>query len=269
MRRNYLEIARSGVDDILQRNGSDEVSKYRECQQVLCKTINEIMLDLQGKPFRDKAEEIGFYKEDAPHIWGLFMFYGELVKIEAARIYESPESFRVGLETRLKQVEAFFKERQCLCAYYYEGRTDDDESLFTRRGTHDGKDPLIDIRIDRDFTRGAESLSQMRKNELLRGWLTGQLKADSAVRSQVKLQFYGPQTELIELLKAMELNGNFGDVTFQHVIDQATEIFGIEINNHETALGNMSTRKTDTYCTRLRKKFDDFLDGKLPVKKRK
>src|SRR6185437_4661463 len=180
MRRDYLEITRSRIAEKLQENSSDLVSKYRECQQLLGKTIVEIMLDLQAKPFRNVAEEIRFYKEDAPHIWGLSLFYEELVEIEAARMYESPETFWAGLKARLAQAETYFKEHHCLCAYYYEGRTNKDEQFFTRHSTHNGKDSVIDIRIDRDFTRGAKWLSQMRKNELLRTWLTGQLNGGSA-----------------------------------------------------------------------------------------
>ncbi|HEV2479743.1 MAG TPA: hypothetical protein VGS79_08755, partial [Puia sp.] len=110
MRREYWKIARAGIDDKLQDNGSDHVSKYRECQQLLGKTIGEIMLDLQGKPFRDTTEEIRFYKEDAPWIWGCYMFYKTLVKIEAARNFESPKTFRAGLEARLEETETFFEK---------------------------------------------------------------------------------------------------------------------------------------------------------------
>lgn len=269
MRRDYVEIARSGIDDILQQIRSDSVSKYRECQQLLCKTIDEIMQDLRDKPFSDKAEEISFYKEDAPHIWGLYLFYGELVKIEAARSYESPDVFRLGLKARLEEVEIYFKEHHCLCAYYYEGRTNKDERLFTRRRAHNGKDPVIDIRIDRDFTRGAESLSRMRKNELLRSWLASQLIAQMGGRPRKILKYRGKQTEVIEVTKAMHENGDFGDVDYQEVVEWAIDAFGIEINNHDSALSNMAGRKNDTYLARLKKKFDDFLEAKKPAKDRK
>jgi|GEM_PF-6722530 len=266
MRRDYLEIARSGVDDILQQIRSDSVSKYRECQQLLCKTIDEIMQDLQGKPFRDKAEEICFYKEDAPHIWGLYLFYAELIKMEAARIYESPETFRLRLEARLEEVATYFKDHHCLCAYYYEGRTNKDERLFTRRGSHNGKDPVIDIRIDRDFTRGAKWLSMMRRNELLRTWLTGQIRTDPVGGPQRKLKFHGTQTALIELLKAMHFKGDFGDVTFEDVIEWGSEAFRKEINNHNNALDNMKARKKDItpYLADLSIAFRDYSEGKKP-----
>jgi hypothetical protein len=246
MRRDYLEIVRSGIDSILQGDGSDYVSKYQECQRVLGQTISEIMLDLHGKPFRNTAEEIRFYKEDAPHIWGLYMFYTTLVKIEAARKFEPKETFRAGLEAKLKQAETFFEEQHCVCAYYYEGRTDKDERLFTRRGSHNGKNPLTEIRIDRDFTRGASLLSLMRANELLQEWLTSAFKAAPESKSRIKLKWEGAKVALIEVLKAMHLNGDFGDVTFQHVMDWASQEFGVNTKNHDVALQNAKNRKIDT-----------------------
>lgn len=270
MRRDYLEIARSGIDGILQVGGSDYVSKYRECQRVLGQMIGEIMLDLHGKPFRNTAEEIRFYKEDAPRIWGQYMFYKTLVKIEAARVFESPKAFLAGLAVRLEETETFFEKHRGICAYYYEGRTDKDERLFTRSGSHNGN-PLNEVRIDRDFTRGASLLSLMRANELLRQWLTGALEDLREDRPPKKLKLYASQTDIIEVFKAMHQKGDFGDIPFQHVMDWVSDALDVDTKNHKQTLQNMKERKTDTtpYLNKLAQEFNKFLELKIPPKDRK
>lgn len=269
MRREYLKIVRSAIDKKLQDGGSEPVSMYRECQKILAGAIEEIKKDLQGKPFRSIAEEIAFYKEEAPNVLGLYFFYTALVKIEAARKYESPENFRAGLEHKLEKTETFFKKYRSVCAYYYEGRTNNDERLFTRRTNHDGKNPVAAILTDRTFTYGAKWLSLMRRNELLRAWLNSALKAASGDKSQRKLKYYGSQTGLLEVLKAMHLNGDFGDVTFEYVVACATEVFGIDINNHENTLDNMKNRKENAvHLMKLIKILKEFFEMKKPPKSR-
>lgn len=264
MHRNYLEIARSGVDSILQADGSDYVFKYRECQQVLGNTISEIKQDLQGKPFRDTAEEIRFFKEDAPHIWGQYLFYETLVKIEAARKYESAGTFRAGLESSLEQTERFLKKHRGKWAYYYEGRTGKDKRLFTRHGTHKGKNPIIDIRIDRDFTFGAWWLSRMRENELLRNWLTAELNAPSEARPQKKLKWNASQVAAVEIFKAMHLAGAFGEETFQSVMDWVSEKLDVDTRTHTNVLDNIAQRKVDKtkFLSELLKKMNEFINAK-------
>ncbi|HEV2479690.1 MAG TPA: RteC domain-containing protein, partial [Puia sp.] len=120
------------------------------------------------------------------------------------------------------------------------------ERLFTRRGTHNGNDPVIETRVHRDFTRGASLLSLMRANELLRDWLTCELKAASHDKPRIKLKWEGTQVDLIEVLKGMHLNGDFGDVPFQRVMDWATQEFGINTKNHDQVLQNMKGRYDTT-----------------------
>ncbi|HEX3934582.1 MAG TPA: RteC domain-containing protein, partial [Puia sp.] len=177
MLRDYSEIVRSELDRMLQDDrGRGDLWKYQECQRTLGQTIKSIRKDLLTDPFVDMAEEIAFFKEVAPGIWGQYHLYEKLVKIEARRKFQSKDVFISGLRQARQEAEAFIEKHGDICEYYYEGRTDADGRFFTRRGTHKSKHTTIDLRIDRDFTIGAYWLSRVRAHELLRDWLTRELE---------------------------------------------------------------------------------------------
>jgi hypothetical protein len=265
MRGDYSKKVRSRRDELLQKKRSgDDLSKYRECQRELGQLIGEIRSYLQADPFGDTAEEIAFYKEEAPWIWGQYFFYEKLVEIEAYRKFQSEDTFRVGLRGRLQDTEMFFQKHARICGYYYSGRTDADERLFTRRGAQNVDGAAVDMRIDRDFTKGALGVSRMRQHELLRDWLTRELEGPPEPGRIKKLEWHASATETIELFKALYLTGCFGDMTFKDVMEWVRRVLGVDPGNFDITLQNIRYRKggTTMYLDLLAKAFKNFIDSK-------
>jgi hypothetical protein len=264
MRGDYSEIVRSQLDGILQDDGGrGNPGKYRECKQALGKIIESIREDLQADPFQDTEEEIVFFKEQAPGIWGHYYLYERLVKIEARRKFQSAEIFLSGLQQVKQKAEDFLEKNAGICEYYYEGRTDADRRLFTRRGTHSSKHPAIHVRIDRDFTIGAHLLSKVRTHELLRDWVTQELTGNSSELVK-KLEWRATPTETIEVFKALHLVGCFGDTSFKDVMEWVREALGVDPGKYESTLQNIRSRKISTikYLERLGKEFKNYIDSK-------
>ena len=265
MRGNYSEIVRSRLDRILRDDGSGgDLEKYQACQLTLGQLIEEIRTEVLADPFGDAVEEIRFYKEEAPGIWGQYYFYNNLVKFEARRRFQSKEVFVSGLYRLLKQTEDFLARRSRICEYYYTGRTDADERLFTRHGTHGAADLTSDMFIDRDFTKGAHRLSRVRACELLRDWLTTELQELPEPGRTKKLEWNATATATIELFKALHLDGCFGDMSFKEVMGWVREVLGADVGNYNIVLQNARDRKITTakFLEKLGKEFKSFIDSK-------
>ena len=264
MRGDYSEMVRSRLDGILQADGGGgNLGKYRECKQALGQIIAAIREDLQADLFQNTEEEIVFFKEQAPGIWGRYYFYEKLVKIEARRKFQSVEVFFAGLQQVKQKAEDFLEEHAGICEYYYAGRTDADKRLFTRRGTHGSKHPAIHMRIDRDFTIGAHCLSLVRTHELLRDWVRQELEGPTSGLVK-KLEWRATPTETIEVFKALHLAGCFGERSFKEVMDWVRENLGVDVKNYNNVLQNARDRKITTtkYLERLGKAFKNYIDSK-------
>lgn len=239
MRDNYIEIARSRIGLALRDKGSDDdLSTYKSCVLILGEIIEAIRSDLQTKPFEHTAEEIAFYKEQTPQIWGQYFFYSQLVKIETWRKFRANDKFQSSLGKLLAQTNEFPEKNIRLYEYYYEGRTDKDELLFTRRasrvpGSH------IELYAGRDFTDAALKLSYMRSNELLRGWLTKELEQGHSK----KMEWLANVTDTVEIFKGLHLIGCFGKSTFKAVMEWVQDVLGVDTRNHNENLSHIRKRK--------------------------
>jgi RteC protein len=264
MRGSYLDIVRSEIEPVLQDTGSGALSRYRECVAILEKVIDTIRGDLAHDAFADITEEIFFFKEEAPLIWGQYFFYEKLVKIESWRKFEPVAAFRAKLARQLRESEAFPSRHGRICEYYYEGRTDADERLFTRGGSLSGRARLADVVIDRGFTRGAYWLTWMRTHELLRDWLNLELEGPPEGERRKKLEWHASSTQTIELFKGLQLSGCFGEMTFTDVMRWVQETFGVTTDNHSVILQHIRDRKKTekSFLDTVRQTFGGYIREK-------
>jgi len=270
MDKENVEKLLSGVNAILEQEGTSPelLWKYKECVNLLLGGIRYLKSGIALAGFKDRSEEIWFYKEGAPKVWGLYIYYNRMVEIEVWRKTRSPEKFRALLRAELKEVE-LFPEKHSICAYYYEGRSDRDEQYFTRQHKTEWADGDMGVFLDTDFTIGAYWLSQMRANEALRRWLTMQLEelniaSDSEFRRVRKLPCLAKPVEIIEVFKAFHLKNWFGKTTFKEVMNWAQEAFDVNIANYDIVLQGIERRKSgQTKCLdEAREAFKEWMANK-------
>ena len=256
MLKDYIQQVRSAIELKLQEDGGDRLLHYQECLAILADTMDAIRLELNSDPFVDRAEEIFFYKEMVPVIWGQHFFYQRLVKIEARRKFQSKDRFRAGLRRLLRRANAYPEEHEAICAYYYEGRTDADERFFTRSGTRD-------VFLDRGLTTAALELARMRQYELLRDWLNKEL-VELPERGS-KLQWNIGPTETIELFWALFANDRLGDDSFEHVMRWVKDNFEVNTDNHSVIVQHIRDRKKSVtkFLDDLTKGLKEAIEGKL------
>lgn len=267
MDRNTVEKLQSGIDAIMEQGDASGnlLAKYKECVLLVLAAIKDLKARVVTKGFEDRAEEISFYKEQAPRVWGLYIYYTRLVEIEVWRKTRSAEKFREMLQAELKEAE-LFSEKHSICEYYYQDRTDQDEQYFLRR--RDSTDGEMGVFLDIDFTIGAYWLAQMRANEALRCWLKEQLDggplASDDMRRVKKIVCYAKPVEVVEVLKAFHLKNWFGKASFKDVMSWAREALDVNTANYNIILQEIQRRKMGhTKCLDdAREKFKEWAANK-------
>ena len=268
MQRGHYDSIQGRINDALhQGSGTDDpVEVYQNCVRTAANGIATIKLILQTDGFADKQEEIWFYKEEAPRICGLYLYYNRLIEIEAWRKSRSLLKFRDLLLDELKKAE-LVPELHDVCEYYYQGRTDCDEVYFTRRQPSTWSEEGLGMFLDPDFTAKSYCLSRMRASELLRKWLRKELAEIeyqlSGSTGQRKLQWNLTVTDAVELFKGLHEMNCFGNQSFKEVIDWVRQMIGIDIKKHDVLLQNIRNRKKgEFFMDKVKEVFVRYMESK-------
>ena len=267
MKKDTVEKLQSGIDAILEQDNpnASPLDKYKKCVTLALSLIKDLKGQLATAGFKDQKEEIWFFKEKAPKVWGIYIYFTRLVEVEVLRKTRSSEKFHEILLAELKEAE-LFPEKHSICEYYYQGRTDQDEQFFIRHiGSTDGE---MGVFLGNDFTIGAYWLAQMRANEALRSWLTEQLEQGPSpsdeIRRVKKLVCYANPVEIVEVFKAFHLKNWFGKASFKDVMRWAREALDVNMGNYDVTLQELQRRKTgQTKCLDdAREKFREWMNKK-------
>lgn len=290
MRADHLESLRLSIEETLTAKSSeaDTLACYRRCVALAEETIGQIREELTNAPspgqpaaeaidrareeftdapFPDQPAEIAFYKEDAPWIWGYYLYYSRLVEIEVWRKVRSPERFRKLLQQELRRAE-LYAEKHSVCEYYYIGLTDSDERLFLRRKARAFGRGKMGMFLDRDIPTGTYELAWMRAYELLRAWLNEELEAIEyrllGLESRPKFVCNLEIMEALELLKGLHVVGMFKDWSFKRVICWAEQSLGIKIAHYDSLLQDLKRRKLNRteFLDQIKKDLLDYIEGK-------
>ncbi|HWB93598.1 MAG TPA: RteC domain-containing protein [Puia sp.] len=267
MKRETVEKLQSDIDAIMEQGEPDSnlLSKCKDCINLSLAGIKDLKSQIVTEGFSDESEEIRFYKEDAPRVWGLYIYYNRLVEIEVWRKTRSAEKFRELLRAKLYEAE-LFPEKHSICEYYYQDRTDLDRLYFTRQTIPE--DGQMGVFLDNGFTIGAYWLSHMRANEALRSWIHRQLAAEHSADQESgkikKLTCYAKPVEIVEVFKAFHLKNWFGKASFKEVMSWVRETLDVNTSNYNITLQEIQRRKMgQTRCLDdARDKFMEWITQK-------
>ncbi|MDO5614775.1 MAG: RteC domain-containing protein [Cruoricaptor ignavus] len=101
----------------------------------LSKVLEEVRTYILDRGFNNEQEEIHFFKNIKPKIYGKLMYYNRIYKVEVIRpatkgkIYED---YFTKEKKRLKSRYNHFLKTNPYYIYYYSGRTDEDYKYFLR-----------------------------------------------------------------------------------------------------------------------------------------
>lgn len=241
------------MDAVLEKNDAETglLAKYTECVRVLQEGVEEMKKEVERQPFADKAEEIRYFKYQAPKIHGRLFFFMKLVQIESCRQYYSRGRFDELLTGELRESELFLEKHAAICSYYYKGDVFWDDFLFTRRGRGEWSAEEVGAFIDEHFTLGAYWVSGINANTQLRNWVLaemeeGRLPAEGARPKNLhKLVWSANKVDLVELGWSLQLQGCFNDgkATLKEVMEWLSENLGVDLRNYNVTKGEIAMRK--------------------------
>lgn len=272
MTKALREISRTVENSLQQAERSYhavELSLQRLKEQVLNYT------------FKDKEEEIQFFKETKPRFLKELIYFAELYYIEAGRPVSSRDDLCLYFKYVMESIRLFMERNQAFYNYCRTGKTHSDESYFLRGVQDVPLPPEYSLDMDLRFsTIHSIKLSRLYAYEMLNEYLLAQIDAISnpvpatANRQPVRKQqtdttWTDPKVDLIELAYAIYARGsvNHGKAEVRHLISALEYTFNIELGNYYAVFQqNIRLRKKNrTNCLDqlkeyLERRMDDLDD---------
>ena len=198
---------------------------------------NELRKYILAYQFADETEEISFFKEYKPEVLSKYLYYNKIYVIESKYPTGSDIAQREYLYKELDSLTFYFSRNLDFYQYYRSKSTYLDRYYFTRNqndlrictdSSHIDKDPLYSTGYD-------FKVAKIITNELLKIYLTNRLqelerivqrKADNGQVVETILRWTGSKRALVELIYALEANGDFNKGTA--TLKEIAAICGIE-----------------------------------------
>jgi len=224
-------------------------------------------------PFKDKGQEITFFKEIKPLFQKEMIYYLELFSIEAGKPQGTKKMLKSYYNKHLIAIELFFTRNQKFYNYYQGSKDYLDEAYYLRE-SNKVADPIVHFQdLDRNSTTPySNTLSTLLAYERLREFLQHSLMPDSASNASAvekkkrNVTWTDSKAALIELVYALHSRGsvNFGNISVKQLVADVEEFFNISLGNVYTSLLTMGIRKKarTPYLNSLIQSLENKLDEK-------
>ena len=237
----------------LMQNAKTEIQVYETCECDILTTCQKILLHLQdvladlkrflfAYQFKDKAEEIQFFKELKPQMVCHLIYYNSIYSIELKCPHGSEDVVKHYYTTELNKLTEYFDSNLNFYQYYRTNATYLDEKYFLR-GRID-----IHLIIDNTFfdsdpqfsTSYDFKVAKILANELLKIYLSNRIKelTNEGLRKRnsgscCEMVWTGSKRGLVELIYAFDTCGAFnkGNVDIKTIAMNFEKMFNIDLGD--------------------------------------
>ena len=247
------------------------IRRFTTSLRLVKEAIASLKSGLHPNPFAGKEEEIVYFRDQAPLIYGRLFYFMKLFLIESHRAHMSREKFRVLLQEQMEKVEAFYERHQELLQYITLDESFWEGCLYTRQGYGDWWAEEDGLYIDEDFTIGSYWMAKTRANEELMCWLSAELDsldrpgkmAGGEEAPKTALVWTGKLVDLVELVYGLHLVGcfNSGKGTLKDTMEAFEGLFGVSLGHYHITFQEIARRKITQ--TKFLDKILEALKGKL------
>jgi hypothetical protein len=252
-------------------NETDLIHRFAGCLRLVKEAIAELKRELRGYTFKGKAEEIIYFRDQAPKVYSQLFYYMKVYAVESYRRHISPEGFRRVLQLEMKRIEQFYARHRQLVQHAPGGESFWDDRLYTRQGYGDWWADDEVMYIDEDFTIGSYWVAMNTANAELMQWLKGQLEAldrpaayeAHGVGRKGKLVWTANLVDLVELAYALHLKGclNNGQATLKDTMEGLAAFLGADPGKYHITIQEIARRKISP--TKFLKSLTEELQRKL------
>lgn len=207
----------------------DTLKKAEEIISLLKDAFNRLRIFIHEYEFKDRAEEIYFFREIKPKLFCHLIYYQKMYNHEIHRPTGGYPELKAYLEKELARITDFFDKNEAFYCYYRSNDTSMDERYFLR-GQSDNTlyYNSISHELDPLFSTVADlKLAQILANDkwekyIYKEWAEmEEVKETNRINSpKVKLTWTVSKVFLIELVYALYLFGafNHGKATLKEII---------------------------------------------------
>jgi len=216
--------------------------------KTIVKCLSEVKVFVLKRGFKNKEEEIHFFKYLKPTIVAKLVYYNAVYKIETKKPTEA-KAIKKYLKVELKKLKRFFNNNLDFYKYYRTGNSSLDDRLFLR-GNHDIKLCLDTyyLQTDHDFSTSHDyKVAKLIANDLIQVYIEDQLYNTTNAKSKDlhKLKWTGSKTSLTELIYALYQQGVFdnGNSDIREIAKYFESIFNTELGNFYQTFLELRMRK--------------------------
>lgn len=191
--------------------------------------------------FKDKEEEVLFFKQIKPQYLRDLHYYNEIFYFEAKRPVSSKDELVVYFNRGLERIRLFFERNQDLYNYHRMGKMDQDSQYYIRNVNSQDDPSTYMIDFDSRFcTVHSYKLSRILAFEQFKQYLLSEMEAldqESKVKAAgegFQLTWTDSKVALIELLYAIHSRGaiNNGKLDIKQLFTVVEQLLNIDLGNY-------------------------------------
>lgn len=279
MRKNNFKVAfrelRGKLKTISGNYDLSLVEKFNEAIALIQDYLKDVKASVLSNPFKDKLDEVYFYKFEKPEYYALKIYHVSLYTLLAHKPAGPPEIVRKFYLYELEFILRYFNYHAFYYEYYRSGFTEMDEALFLP-GAVIASPLLHDVpELDQAYsTNGDYLFSKFIAYEMLQEYILNELTAidrpvagvgngimgsagaNGLVSGKQWFEWTGELINVVELgygiYVSKQLNG--GNATLADIFRWLNDSFGLKIVNPANKLAEIKRRKRIS-----RTHFFDFL----------
>jgi len=235
----------------------DTLQRTELCIALVKETLESIRTVVLDKGFKNKEDEIEFFKEIKPIIYSKLIYYVKLFGIESKRPRGSGKSQIKYLNRHIDRLQVYFNDNLEFYHYYRRGATSLDENYFIRGKSNIRLFPdTFHFFTDKYFSTSHDcTVATIMAYDMLIVYLkkeidnlenkNGMETVINPFQKQSRLFWTANKTDLIELIYALQSSGaiNSGTADIKEVASACEHIFNIDLGDFYRTFLEIKSRK--------------------------
>lgn len=275
--KDFMTSLNAAWDFELQEIQATEEHIVKVCEAALTitrKALAGLRAHLLTAEFKDKEEEIWFFKEAKPQLLSKLIYYDKLYHLELRRPIGREKLVRKYLENEILHLERSYDVYSDFYLYFRMGQTSNDEQYFMRSKLSNYNDCEVHgFDSDPNLSTGYDcKVAQILAQDMLVSYLNKEiykLKERSAPGHDLgyphhRLEWTGSKTGLVELIYGLAQSEvfNHGKTDYKEIAQYFERVFNISLGNIYKTFEKIRMRECGptTFLDNVKVKLVDYTD---------
>jgi hypothetical protein len=263
-------------------NNPEPLNRMTSALRVIRKSLENLFGYITKDPFKDKKEEVHFFKFIKPRFYAHYIFEVALYNLFTGKPRVDEEQLRAYYMDELRFIQRTFRQHAFLYQYHRLGATELDELYFVR-GEEIQSVLIPEVpKLDNSFSTSGDYLfSKFKAYEMLQEYIAHELanigkpEPMPFVRSDKNnkpLKWTGDKVNLVEVIYAIHFTGqlNNGNADISQVIQFMEKHLQIDLSRAYRDFIDIRNRKVSSptrYIDQMRESIHKRIDDDLALKK--